>query len=212
VGPQAAARAMSEREGQECSSFDAGRSEAGPDRTPADARTSSNASVTSKAVESAATRRKRKRRTGILKHAFTLAFPRSADGEDFRYCLNIEWRDARSGQINRNAAATRGFHRPWSIGSWSSGAERLRSQIHDPRADRRPRAIGRQNKDAPGAKGDAPVHFARVTGPPLERAGASGPFGAFIAFLPPAWLGYGANYEPRPYPPETRLRPPMRSR
>jgi hypothetical protein len=41
-----------------------------------------------------------------------------------------------------------------------------------------------------------------VTGALGQRAGADGPVGVFIGFLPPAWLGYGALYDPRPCPPE----------
>jgi hypothetical protein len=41
-----------------------------------------------------------------------------------------------------------------------------------------------------------------VTGHVQERAGADRPFGVFTAFLPQAWLGYGALDDPRHCPPE----------
>jgi hypothetical protein len=57
-------------------------------------------------------------------------------------------------------------------------------------------------KDRNGAKRDAPVDFATVTGALRKRAGADRPFGVFIGFLPPDWLGYGARYDFRQCPPE----------
>ena len=56
--------------------------------------------------------------------------------------------------------------------------------------------------DKRGAKRDAPVDFVSVTGPVRERAGADRRFGLFMGFLPQAWLGYGAVFDPRHCPPE----------
>jgi hypothetical protein len=49
---------------------------------------------------------------------------------------------------------------------------------------------------------EARVDFASATTALRERAGADGRVGVFIGFLPSAWLGYGANYDPRSCPPE----------
>ncbi len=67
-------------------------------------------------------------------------------------------------------------------------------------------------KDEHGAKREAPVDFASVTGEVRERADADRPFGVFIGFLPQAWLGYGANFDPRPAPHESTPTTPPRSK
>jgi hypothetical protein len=59
-------------------------------------------------------------------------------------------------------------------------------------------------KDEHGAKRDAPVDLVRVTGALRERAGADAPFSVFIGFVPQAWVGYGAVFDPRHCPPEER--------
>jgi hypothetical protein len=134
--------------------------------------------------------------------------------EDFRHCLNLEWPDARQGQINPQfgcyqafppavldrAVVKRGgliFDNTYSTHVQTAGL--ARSDVA------RVRIL---YKDERGAKRDAPVHFARVAGPLRRRVGADRPFGVFIAFLPPAWLGYGASIDPRPCPPEQRAYEP----
>jgi hypothetical protein len=153
------------------------------------------------------------RAPGGVRYEFVLErFPEPAKSvpaaEDFRYCLNIEWPDARSGQINPQFGCYRAF--PPAV--VDRAIVKRGGAIFDPSYTSHVQIAGLARsdvsdvrilyKDEHGAKREARVDFARVTGPPLERAGANGPVGVFIGFLPPAWLGYGANYDPRPCPPE----------
>jgi hypothetical protein len=128
--------------------------------------------------------------------------------EEFRHCLNIEWPDARVGPISPQFGCYPAFPPTVvdeSVVKWGGAmfdpiytshvqiAGLARSDVNDVRI---------VYKDEHGAKRDAPVDFVRVTGAVRERAGADGPFGVFIGFLPQAWLGYGALYDPRSCPPE----------
>jgi hypothetical protein len=134
--------------------------------------------------------------------------PQADPGTDFWRCLNLEWPDARTGQISPqfgcylrfppavldNAVVERGgliFDNTYTTHVQVAGL--ARSDVSDVRI---------LYKDEHGAKRDAAVHFAIVSGAVGERAGADGPVGVFIGFLPPDWLGYGANYDPRSCPPE----------
>ena len=140
----------------------------------------------------------------------SFAEPANSDppGEHFRHCLNIEWPDARTGQISPQfgcypvfppaevdtAVVKRGgaiFDSTQTTHVQIAGL--ARSDVSDVRI---------LYKDEHGARREARVDFASVTGALRERAGADGPVGVFIGFLPPAWLGHGANYDPRSCPPE----------
>jgi hypothetical protein len=133
---------------------------------------------------------------------------------DFRRCLNIEWPDARTGQISPQfgcyltfppavldkAVVKRGgliFDNTYTTHVQIAGL--ARSDVSDVRI---------LYKDEHGAKRDAPVDFSVVSGAVREQAGADRPVGVFIGFLPPAWLGYGANYDPRPCPPKKQAYDP----
>jgi hypothetical protein len=129
-------------------------------------------------------------------------------GEDFRRCLNLEWPDARTGQISPQfgcfpefppalldeAVVKRGaaIFDP-SYTGYVQIAGLARSDVSDIRI---------LYKDEHGAKRDAPVHLAPVTREVRERAGVDRPVGVFIGFLPQAWLGYGARIDPRSCPPK----------
>jgi hypothetical protein len=128
--------------------------------------------------------------------------------ESFRECLNIEWPDARTGAISpqfgchptlpppavdKTAVKPQGAMFDPSYTAYVQIAGLARSDVRDVRI---------LYKDEHGAKRDAPVDFATVTGALRKRAGADRPFGVFIGFLPQAWLGYGALYDPRSCPPE----------
>jgi hypothetical protein len=128
----------------------------------------------------------------------------------FGHCLNIEWPDARTGQISPQfgcypefppAAVDKSVVHPQgamfdqTYTTHVQVAGFARADVSDVRL---------RYKDQHGAKRDAPVDFASVTGAVRERAGADGPFGVFIAFLPQAWLGYGASFDPRSCPPKER--------
>jgi hypothetical protein len=127
---------------------------------------------------------------------------------DFRHCLNIEWPDARVGRISPQFGCYPAF--PPAV--VNKAVVKWGGAMFDPARTTHVQIAGLARsdvsdirilyKDAHGAKLDAPVDFVSVTGALRERAGADGPFGVFIGFLPQAWLGYGARYDPRPCPPE----------
>jgi hypothetical protein len=131
-----------------------------------------------------------------------------APGEAFGRCLNLEWPDARTGQINPQFGCFETFPpRMLDRAVIRAGGTLFDSTYTDyvqiaglVRADASDVRI--RYKDEHGVRRDAVVQVARVTGPAVERVGADAPFGAFIGFLPPAWLGYGANFDPRSCPPE----------
>ena len=131
------------------------------------------------------------------------------------HCLNIEWPDAPGGQIEPiygcfpelpPAAVAKAVVKPG--GTIFDPARTSHVQINGlARSDVRDIRI--LYKDEQGAKRDARVDLARVSAAPSERTGADRSFGVFIAFLPPAWLGYGARYdfrhcplEEQPYDPQ----------
>jgi hypothetical protein len=123
-------------------------------------------------------------------------------------CLNIEWPDARRGPISPQF----GCHPTFPPPVVGKTAVKWQGAMFDPsytanvqiaglaRAD--VRAVRILYKDEHGAKRDAPVDFARVTGALRKRAGADRPFGVFIGFLPQAWLRYGARFDFRECPPK----------
>jgi hypothetical protein len=131
-------------------------------------------------------------------------------GGELQRCLNIEWPDARTGQISPQFGCYPEFP-PAVVDDlvvkWQGAmfdetytshvqiAGLARSDVGD---------VEIRYKGRDGAGRDAPVDFARVAGEVRRRAGADRPFGVFIAFLPQDWLGYGANYDPRHCPPEQR--------
>jgi hypothetical protein len=132
----------------------------------------------------------------------------SPRGQHFGHCLNVEWPDARAGQISpqfgcyptfppaavdRAAVKWQGAMFEPSRSSHVQIAGLARSDVRDVRL---------LYEDEHGGKRDAQVGFARVTGETRERAGADRDFGVFLAFLPPAWLGHGASFDPRSCPPE----------
>jgi hypothetical protein len=128
--------------------------------------------------------------------------------EAFRQCLNIEWPDARTGQISPQFGCLQTFPPP----AVDKTAVKWQGAMFDPSYTSHVQIAGVARsdvrdvrilfKDRHGAKRDAPVDFATVTGALRKRAGADRPFGVFIGFLPPAWLGYGARYDFRQCPPE----------
>jgi hypothetical protein len=128
--------------------------------------------------------------------------------EDFRYCLNLEW--PRTAGINPQFGCYQAF--PPAV--LDRAVFKRGGLIFDNTSTTHVQVAGLARadvgdiriryKDEDGGWRDAPVHFARVSGPVGARAGADGPVGVFIGFLPPAWLGYGASIDPRPCPPEQR--------
>jgi hypothetical protein len=131
-------------------------------------------------------------------------------GEGIWQCLNIEWPDVRVGPISPEFGCRPSFPadvlgkavlKPGgpkfdpSLTSHVYIAGLARSDVSEVRV---------VYTDEHGAKRDAPVDLARVNGALREQVGADGPFGVFIGFLPQAWLGYGANYDPRSCPPKER--------
>jgi hypothetical protein len=128
--------------------------------------------------------------------------------EAFRHCLNIEWPDARKGPISPQF----GCHPTLPPAVLTKTAVKWQGAMFDPTYTARVQIAGLARsdvrdvrllyKDEHGAKRDAPVDFATVTGALRKRAGADRPFGVFIGFLPQAWLGYGARYDFRQCPPE----------
>jgi hypothetical protein len=140
----------------------------------------------------------------------TFAEPTGSDpsSEDFGKCLNLEWPDARVGQISPEF----GCHPEFPPAAVDEAVVKRGGAIFDPSYTTQVQIAGLARsgvgdvrilyKDEHGAKHDAPVHFANVTGEVQERAGADRPLGVFIGFLPQAWLGYGASYDPRHCAPE----------
>lgn len=128
----------------------------------------------------------------------------------FGHCLNIEWPDARTGQISPQF----GCYPEFPPAALDKSVVHPQGAIFDPSYTTHVQIAGFARadvsdvrilyKDQHGAKRDAPVDFASVTGAVRERAGADGPFGVFIGFLPQAWLGYGASFDPRSCPPKQR--------
>jgi hypothetical protein len=129
-------------------------------------------------------------------------------GGELGRCLNIEWPDAGAGQISpqfgcyptfppatvaRNTVKWQGTMFDPTYTTHVQIAGLARADVSDVRI---------RYKDEHGARRDAPVEFARVTGALSERVGADRPFGVFLGFLPPSWLGYGARYDFRECPPE----------
>jgi hypothetical protein len=131
-------------------------------------------------------------------------------GEGIWQCLNIEWPDARVGPISPQFGCRPTF--PADVlgeAILKPGGPRfdsiLTSHVYIAGLARSDvREVRVLYTDELGAKRDAPVDLAQVTGALREQVGADGPFGVFIGFLPQAWLGYGALYDPRHCPPEER--------
>ena len=125
-----------------------------------------------------------------------------------RQCLNIEWPDARVGQISPQFGCYPRLP-PAVVGE---SVVKWQGAMFDPNYTGRVQIAGLARSDVSavrilykhehGARRDATVHFSRVSTPLGERLGADGPFGVFIGFLPQAWLGYGALYDPRHCPPQ----------
>ncbi len=140
----------------------------------------------------------------------SVAEPVSSDpaGEDVRRCLNIEWPDARTGRISPQF----GCHPAFPPAVVDETVVKWQGAIFDPTYTSHVQIAGLASadvadvrilyKDEHGAGHDARVDFAAVTSTLAERAGADGPLGTFIAFLPPSWLGYGASFDPRSCPPK----------
>jgi hypothetical protein len=126
----------------------------------------------------------------------------------FGHCLNIEWPDARTGQISPQF----GCYPEFPPAAVDKSVVHPQGAMFDPTYTTHVQIAGFARadvsdvrilyKDPHGAKRDAPVDFTSVTGAVRERAGADGPFGVFIGFLPQAWLGYGASFDPRSCPPQ----------
>jgi hypothetical protein len=126
----------------------------------------------------------------------------------FGHCLNIEWPDARTGPISPQF----GCYPTFPPAAIDRAVVKRQGAMFDPTYTSHVQIAGLARadvsdvrilyKDQHGVMSDARVDFARVTGAVRERAGADGAFGVFIAFLPPAWLGYGGNYDPRTCPPK----------
>jgi hypothetical protein len=142
------------------------------------------------------------------------SFPKPAKSdpptEHFRRCLNLEWPEGRRGQINPQFGCYQAF--PPAV--LDRAVVKRGGLIFDNTTTTHVQVAGLARadvsdvrilyKDEDGAKRDATVHFERVSSAVREQAGADGPVGVFIAFLPPAWLGYGASIDPRPCPPEQK--------
>ena len=128
--------------------------------------------------------------------------------EDVLRCLNVEWPDTRVGPIR----PLFGCHPSFPPAGAEKAVVKWVGAMFDPALTTYVHIAGFARADVSdvrllyrnerGAKRDAAVNFAQVTTPLPERAGAYEPFGIFIAFLPQAWLGYGANFDPRPCPVE----------
>ncbi|MGH2745621.1 MAG: hypothetical protein ACRDN8_24640 [Thermoleophilaceae bacterium] len=127
------------------------------------------------------------------------------------HCLNLEWPDARVGASPGWAIQPQfGCHPTFPPAAVDEAVVRIGGLMFDPILTTHVQIAGFARSDVSdvrilyknehGAKRDAPVDFASVTGEVRARAGADGPFGVFIGFLPQAWLGYGANYDPRTCP------------
>jgi hypothetical protein len=134
--------------------------------------------------------------------------------EDFRQCLNVEWPSARAGRISPQFGCQAVFP-PVTLGE---AVVKVGGTMFDPSYTGHVQLAGLTRldvrdvrilyKDESGARRQAPVGFQRVGGALRERAGADGSFGVFMGFLPPAWLGYGARYNPRSCPVEERALDP----
>jgi hypothetical protein len=144
-----------------------------------------------------------------VRYEFVLeSFSSDPPYERFRHCLNLEWPDAaRAGQISPQRCYTE--FPPAAVeeavvqrgGAMFDTTQTTHIQIAGlARSDVSEVRI--LYKDEHGAKRDAPFDLVRVTGALGERAGANAPFSVFIGFLPQAWLGYGAVFDPRQCPPE----------
>jgi hypothetical protein len=130
--------------------------------------------------------------------------------ERSRQCLNIEWPDARAGQISPQF----GCYAEFPPAALQDAVVRRQGAMFDPTYTSQVQIAGFARADVSevrilyrddrGAERDAPVRFASVTGEVQRRAGVDRPFGVFIGFLPQAWLGYGALFDPRQCPPEER--------
>jgi hypothetical protein len=128
--------------------------------------------------------------------------------EHFRHCLNLEWPDAPVGKISPQF----GCYSEFPPAAVDEAVVKRGAASFDPSYTSHVQIAGLARSDVSdirivyknehGAKRDAPVHFARVTGQVQERVRADRPFGVFAAFLPQTWLGYGALYDPRHCPPE----------
>lgn len=126
----------------------------------------------------------------------------------FGHCLNVEWPDARAGQISPQF----GCYPSLPPGVVDKAVVKWQGAMFEPSRTSHVQIAGIARsdvsdvrmlyKDEQGARRDARVDFAIVAGALRERAGAEHPFGVFLAFLPPAWLGHGASYDPRACPPE----------
>ena len=129
-------------------------------------------------------------------------------GEDFGHCLNIEWPDAHTGQISPQFGCYPAFPPAVvdrAVVKWQGAMFDNTYTTHVQIAGLASADVSDVRilyKDEHGTKRDAWVDFAIVAGAVRERVGADRPFGVFLAFLPPAWLGYGASYDPRTCPPE----------
>jgi hypothetical protein len=134
--------------------------------------------------------------------------------EGRRRCLNIEWPDARAGQISPQFGCFAAFPPPevddrvvkWQGAMYDETYTRDVQIAGVARSDVGDVEIRYRGRD--GSSRDAVVHFARVAGDVRRQAGADGPFGVFLAFVPQDWLGYGAIFDPRRCPPEQRPHDP----
>jgi hypothetical protein len=125
-----------------------------------------------------------------------------------QHCLNLEWPDARTGQISPQFGCWPTFP-PAEV---DQAVVKWQGAMFDPSYTSHVQIAGLARADVSqvrilyedehGARRDAPVDFARVSSPLRDRIGAGGPVGVFIAFLPQDWLGYGALYDPRHCPPQ----------
>jgi hypothetical protein len=124
-----------------------------------------------------------------------------------QHCLNIEWPDARTGQISPQFGCWPTFP-PAEV---DQAVVKWQGAMFDPSYTSQVQIAGLARadvaqvrilyRDEQGTTRDAPVDFARVSSPARDRVGATGPVGVFLAFLPQDWLGYGALYDPRHCPP-----------
>jgi hypothetical protein len=142
----------------------------------------------------------------------SIAEPGRSDpaAEDFLHCLNIEWPDARTGQISPQF----GCYPTFPPAVVDEAVAKWQGAMFDPTYTSHVQIAGLARadvsevrilyKDEHGKRRDAPVNLARVSGAVREQVAADGPFGVFIGFLPQAWLGYGALYDPRHCPPQKR--------
>ena len=140
----------------------------------------------------------------------SVAEPSRSDphGDGVQRCVNIEWPDAPVGQISPQF----GCYPTLPPAGIDDSVVKWQGALFDPTYTSHVQIAGLARSDVSdirilyrdehGARRDALVDLARVSGPLRERVGADGPFDVFIAFLPHAWLGYGALYDPRHCPPQ----------